>query len=238
VFTETTRPLTREERAQFESRRDELRRQAAAEAASHRSNVRGAAMGMALVSAFFLAIVIFNLVSGSKAAALAALCGVIIFGALVIWILRSNNDLPLGSGEIELLSLTLDKDTLLVYEIRAEKALTIGSTEPEGGIWGDLLQVGPDEVVYVSRRTCARVDAEHLPNTALYLERAVPFGVTKAEARGARIATPLRVALSDRLYDWVQIPSALEAFVLEELVPFPGDVAALARSLSDPAPTG
>lgn len=238
MFAETTRPLTQEERAQFESRRDDLHRRTAAEAAGYRRSARAGAAWMALEAAFFLAVVIYNLVSGLKGAALAALAGGIVFGVLVVWLVRSRNHFPLDAREIELLSLTLDNNTVRFYEIRAERALAIGPRQPDGEIWGDLLQVGPDEVVYVSRKTCSRVDAELLPNTFLYVEWAVPFGVTKVEARGARIATALHVKLSDQLLIGEQIPRALEPFVPVELAPFAGDVAALARSLPDHAPTG
>jgi hypothetical protein len=193
-MTTIERPLSTEERNALLAQRDALERHLAAALADDTRVSRSAALAMLSLPAFFAAVVVFNVVAGSRNAALAAGAGVLVFGAFAVWLaLAPPASRRSRDAEIARLTATLEDGSVRVHDLVADAALVIslrGSGEPIG----DVLRMGT-EVIYVRRRTTRRVEPEALPNRHLRVVDAGAGGLLAVDALAERLEHVVPVAL-------------------------------------------
>jgi hypothetical protein len=219
VLTTTTRPLSAGERADLEARRGRLEHLIAADLARGRRVHREAARAALLFPLLFATITALGLwwrIPGRMVAAWAGATA--LSAALPAWLWRGRDEHSpplLEQEELESVTAALAEDAVVVTEITATDAVVICDPDHPERLVGDVLRVGPDQIVYVSRSTCAAVDPAQLPSTRLRVAVARPLRVLEATAHGEVIAREgARVIADGDPYDFL-LSSELVAFDLD-----------------------
>jgi hypothetical protein len=198
VLALTTRPLTADERAELEARREQLVAKYSDDDEQQSRARDGAAWVMLWLVAVFGLIAVFNIHAGHLDTALVAGIVALFMGFVVVQRLDAAPLSVLDRPPIMRIEQALDADRVRVIDIHADAAVALRGIEDDDGpgIAGDLLRTGADQVIYVSRDLCADVDPERLPNTKLRIICSDNLELVRVEALGER-CEPLAIVEDD-----------------------------------------